>query len=892
LFFGENRIFRANFTASFTKPFLTVFCFMKNLLLFSLLLLLSWSLTAQTYYVKSNASGANNGTSWQDAYTSLTDALTAASAGQVWVAAGTYKPAAANATFQLKAGVALYGGFNGTENNLSARNPVTNVTILNGDFAGNDTTGNYTVNRTDNALHVVEVVASANPADRATVDGFTISGGHTLVGTANPDLSRRGGGILTTAKLTVRNCRLTDNYGDTGGALAALDAAASSLDLYNCLFEKNGTALLGAGIYLRNLSGGSTIRRCIFSENKAIRGSLYVITSANMVVDSCQFLNNDAGNNPCSGMYTWQTTFNLTNSTFIGNRSNDYSGMYNDGREGVFPFTIDNCLFQDNVAIDPVNTGNTATGGAIFNATTTSTIKNCIFRDNAAHLGGAIYMSAYVGGNKNYIENCIFEDNRVAPGANTGAARGGGIYSVKGRYEVKDSKFLRGSAANTGAHIHHADSSLFLYKNCDFEGGSATFGGSSTNYNAGTLGSYEDCDFIGNSAVTSGGAASVGFTANITFKNCKVEGNSARFGGGLFMQNTNSKITVQDCNMSANSAIRTGGGINISAGGTLLVENTSFQTNSVGTPGSADTGIGGAMDISDDTFNVGNIMIRNSSFLYNFAKDQGAGLNISNYNTTLVNCLFAGNQNQSTTTGAGGAIINNASLTASPLTAINCTFTENVAPIGGGIAQWQDTSGGTATLILQNCILYGNLGKDYELEAGTPTVSSNGGNLNGDGTLAAVLTGTNDQLSADPLFVDPSSLDYRLLAGSPCINKGVAAGAPTTDLAGNPRVGIPDQGCYEFIPVGTSEPGETVLSLNLTPNPAVHHALIRLDDEWAGQVQVSVIGQNGAHVRAFTAYKTSGSWTQPVDVRDLPAGIYAVQVQSETKRYKGLLVKQ
>lgn len=865
---------------------------MKNSLLFFLLLLLAGSLTAQTYYVKSNATGANNGTSWQDAYTSLTDALTAAAAGQVWVAAGTYKPAAANATFQLKAGVALYGGFNGTENNLAARNPVTNVTILSGDFAGNDTVGNYTVNRTDNALHVLEVVASANPADRATVDGFTISGGHTLVGAASPDLSRRGGGILTTAKLTVHNCRFTDNYGDTGGALAALDAAASGLELYNCRFEKNGTALLSAGIYLRNLSGGSTVRKCIFSENKTIRGSLYVITSANMVVDSCQFLNNDAGANPCAGMYTWQTTFNLTNSVFIGNRANDYAGMYNDGREGVFPFTIDNCLFQDNVAIDLANSGNTATGGAIFNATTTSTIKNSIFRDNAAHLGGAIYISAYIGGNKNYIENCGFEDNRVSPGANTGAARGGCIYSFKGRYEVKNSEFVRGSASNTGTHIHHADSSLFLYTGCNFEGGSATFGGSSTNYNAGTLGTYENCEFKGNTAVTSGGAASVGFTANVTFKNCTVEGNTARFGGGLFMQNTNSKITIQDCNISANSASATGGGVNISAGGDLLVENASFQTNSAGAAGSADDGIGGAMNISDDTFNVGNITIRNTTFLYNFAKDQGAGLNLSNYNTRLENCLFAGNQNQSTTTGAGGAIINNASLTASPLTAINCTFTENVAPIGGGISQWQDTLGGTATLTLLNCILYGNLGKDYEKEAGTPTVTSNGGNLNGDGTLAAVLTGTNDQVGGDPLFMDPSALDYRLQAGSPCIETGVVTGAPITDLLGNPRIGVPDKGCYEFAPIGTDEPGDNVLPLSLTPNPAVHHTLIRLDDDWSGQVQVSVIGQNGALVRAFKAYKTSGNWTQSVDMRDLPAGIYAVQVQSDTKRYKGLLVKQ
>jgi len=866
---------------------------MKKSLLFSLLLLFAGSLMSQTYYVKSNAAGANNGSSWQDAYTSLSDALAAATTGEIWVAAGTYKPAAlpVNSSFQLKAGVALYGGFNGTENTLSARNPATNVTILSGDQSGNDTVGNYAVNRTDNALHVIEVVPTANPDDRAIVDGFTISGGHTLVGAANPDLTRRGGGILTTSKLTVRNCRFTDNYADTGGALAALDAAASGLDVYNCVFHKNGTALLSAGIYVRNMSGGSTVRRCVFSENKTIRGSLYVIASANMVVDSCQFLNNDAGLNLCAGMFTWQTTFTLTNSTFIGNRANDYAGMYNDGRDGVFPFTINNCLFEDNVAVDATNSGNQATGGAIFNAVTTSTIKNCIFKNNAAHFGGAIYLSGYNGGGKNYIENCQFEDNRVQPGANTSSARGGSVYSSKGRYEVLNSTFKRGNAF-TGAHIHHADSSLFLYKDCRFEGGSATFGGSSTNYNAGTLGTYENCEFLGNTTVTSGGAASVGFTANVTFKNCKVEGNSARFGGGLFMQNTNSRITVQGGSITSNTAIRTGGGINISAGGNLLVENTSFQTNSVGVSGSSDSGVGGAMDISDDTFNVGNIVIRNSSFLYNFAKDQGAGLNISNYNTTLVNCLFTGNQNQSTTAGAGGAIINNASLTASPLIAINCTFTENVAPIGGGIAQWQDTLGGTATLTLQNCILYGNLGKDYEIEAGAPTAASNGGNLNGDGTLAAVLTNTNDLIGADPLFVDPSSFDYRLQGGSPCVDKGIAAGAPTTDLLGNPRTGIPDQGCYEFITIGTNQPGEKVLPLSLSPNPAVHHTLIRLDDEWAGQVQVSVIGQNGAQVRAFTAYKTSGNWTQSVDLRDLPAGIYAVQVQSETKRYKGLLVKQ
>ena len=79
-----------------------------------------------TYYVNDDATGAEHGTSWQDAFTDLQSALAVAVAGdQIWVAAGTYKPSlsidgsadARTASFSLKSGVALYGGFAGVENN-------------------------------------------------------------------------------------------------------------------------------------------------------------------------------------------------------------------------------------------------------------------------------------------------------------------------------------------------------------------------------------------------------------------------------------------------------------------------------------------------------------------------------------------------------------------------------------------------------------------------------------------------------------------------------------------------------------------------------------------------------------------------------------------------------
>ena len=71
-------------------------------------------------YVDANATGANNGSSWADAYIYLQDGLAAATSGDnIWVAQGAYKPdhgigktpGDRTATFELKAGVSIYGGF-------------------------------------------------------------------------------------------------------------------------------------------------------------------------------------------------------------------------------------------------------------------------------------------------------------------------------------------------------------------------------------------------------------------------------------------------------------------------------------------------------------------------------------------------------------------------------------------------------------------------------------------------------------------------------------------------------------------------------------------------------------------------------------------------------------
>ena len=154
--------------------------FPRNHLSFVIAVLCSaHSASAAVRYVDATlASGLNNGTSWADAYQGSTAVVTALSASvsgdQIWVKAGTYKPTTTTTRtiwHTMKTGVALYGGFAGTETLLSERNIAANVTTLTGDLLGND---NGTVtNMADNSYHVV---VASSVANTAILDGFSIVG--------------------------------------------------------------------------------------------------------------------------------------------------------------------------------------------------------------------------------------------------------------------------------------------------------------------------------------------------------------------------------------------------------------------------------------------------------------------------------------------------------------------------------------------------------------------------------------------------------------------------------------------------------------------------------------------------------------------------------------------
>ena len=161
-------------------------------------------------FVKASATGANNGSSWANAFTNLTSALNTNADIEIWAASGTYKPGSLrDNAFFFNPGQIAYGGFAGTETRREQRDWRKNPAVLSGDI------GILNV-ITDNCYTVVRGAAGAR------IDGFTITGGNAdyAVSSGSPDVLARGfgGGAFIVdvpsteaASFMVDHCVVTNN---------------------------------------------------------------------------------------------------------------------------------------------------------------------------------------------------------------------------------------------------------------------------------------------------------------------------------------------------------------------------------------------------------------------------------------------------------------------------------------------------------------------------------------------------------------------------------------------------------------------------------------------------------------------------------------------------------
>jgi subtilisin family serine protease len=209
-------------------------------------------------FVNAAATGNNSGSSWANALRSLQTAIqnSCHDVKQIWVAKGTYKPSINNrdSAFTLRNNLEIYGGFAGTESQLSQRNWQLNPTILSGDIG-------LAGNRSDNAHNVISNINNGLNAT-TILDGFIIRDGQA---NKNDYDRQRGAGMYNVnVSPLVRNCIFTNNLSAVYGGAVFNHGATSTPTFINCVFSGN-QAYLGGGIFNENAQ--TQIINCTISSN-------------------------------------------------------------------------------------------------------------------------------------------------------------------------------------------------------------------------------------------------------------------------------------------------------------------------------------------------------------------------------------------------------------------------------------------------------------------------------------------------------------------------------------------------------------------------------------------------------------------------------------------------
>jgi hypothetical protein len=287
-------------------------------------------------YVDADASGANDGTSWEDAFTDLQPALEAALSGdQIWVAEGTYKPSVEYGgtgsryqSFQMKNGVAIYGGFAGTESLLEQRDWVTHVTIFSGDLNGDD--GPDFTNYAENSYHVFFHPAALVLDSSAILDGFTIRGGN--ANDVGPHT--QGGGMYNYYNSpTLTNVLFSLNMATFGGGM--FNDNLSEPVLTAVTFTANYGGAEGGGM-ANYFWSSPRLTDVVFNGNDASEGGgMYNYYYSSPVLTNVVFFENTAGFEG-SGMSNLDySNPRLVNVTFARNDAGMAGGMYNDNSDPI-----------------------------------------------------------------------------------------------------------------------------------------------------------------------------------------------------------------------------------------------------------------------------------------------------------------------------------------------------------------------------------------------------------------------------------------------------------------------------------------------------------------------------------------------------------------------------
>lgn len=426
--------------------------------------------------------------------------------------------------------------------------------------------------------------------------------------------------------------------------------------------------------------------------------------------------------------------------------------------------TVKNLTVADGKTTAPDKDG--AGAGIRAGQDSTLVVQNTNFINNTAGgLGGGAIYSGYRSNAT--ITNSKFDGNdasralRDAFGQLSEHAGGAILIWSESNLTVKGSDFTNNKGVNGGA-INNLLSNLTIEKST-FKNNDSTPGSSSNKGYGGAI-------------YTDGASNRDGFTSGtIKISKSTFEGNKgAGQGGGLFLfAYPPDKIEIDKTKIIGNEVISNSSGDSL--GGGLRAGNSSELT------------------------------ITNTTFANNKAVSQGGGMWVGeNTPVNLTNSTFSGNRSEGGNVSLAGAMT-----LYTPTTIVNSTFADNYAGFQGGVF-WGDAGSTVTNSIFSN----NDAGNTFNSKDQTGWQLNDGG-----GNIQFPSKNPNDStdlnITANITIADPKLGELQeingvlvrpLLTGSPAIDTGVGAGAPTTDQRGQNRPvdgdengsAIADSGAYEF----------------------------------------------------------------------------------------------
>ncbi|MBN1817241.1 MAG: hypothetical protein JW828_07750 [Sedimentisphaerales bacterium] len=335
-----------------------------------------------------SATGANDGSSWTDAFVDLQVALDEVQEDdEIRVAQGVYWPTAPNGSretaFAITTGpVTITGGFAGVgADNPDERNIELYKTVLSGDLNGNDACVSDASEledeptRNENSHHVVTVY-NGSVANGVVLDGLTITGGN-----ANGEsyLFQSGGGIESRGPITIRNCIIENNSAKASGG-----GCSGGVILFNCVV-RNNSAPHGGGLQQFRKAWN-----CIIEQNVAHKGGgIYGPSMAAMVDCVIRYNRAHVG----GGVWMNNELMDCQRCAFIGNEAVEQGGaiwIWNDCtcRSELNLFQ---CRMQENKA-------GQLGGGLYHGGNSRVEMYSCLIGGNSTgEDGGGIYCFLYQG---------------------------------------------------------------------------------------------------------------------------------------------------------------------------------------------------------------------------------------------------------------------------------------------------------------------------------------------------------------------------------------------------------------------------------------------------------------------------------------------------------------